>query len=192
MEISIEKCILLSQGLNTLLRIPGIPYKKVYWLDKNRKKLETPLNKWNKKVQEVFGEFATQIPDVSFVPMEKYGEFKKALETAARFEEGEGLKFNDFQEICKKFEVKSNFAGQKRLTTKNKEEYEKVLNEIAESWVEGLELDTIEMDEKLEAALEQLPGEIQLAIGIILTEPEKTEAPSTIIIPSKKVFPGAH
>jgi len=190
MEISIEQVILLSQALNTLLRVAGIPYKEVYWLDKNRKKLETPIKKWNTKVQEIFDECATQIPDVSFVPMEKYGEFKKALEVASRFEtENGGLKLSDFTEICQKFEVKSNFAGSKRIMAKDKEDYEKRLNDIAESWKEELDLTKVTLDPKLEQALEHLPGELQLAVGLIIQEPKEEEV-STIILPKKNVFPG--
>lgn len=79
--MSIESIVRAKNALDKLLAQPGIPYKKAYWLDRNRKFLEPSVKKWFGENKEIFKKYIDPIKKV--MTPEKMEEYKEEVNKMA-------------------------------------------------------------------------------------------------------------
>lgn len=187
-KLTIEEAIEANQAINTLLQMPGIEPKKTYWLDKNNKKLLSVIKKWEPIHREIIYMHSAIVPTASFVPPNKYSEFKEELirlvcSPEELDDDGDALK-----ELFIKYETTSEYAGKKVIPAENMKAYTEEIDQKSEEFnksMEEIEFAKIIVDQMFSIALSRVPGKVQLAISYML----ELESESNIIRPSKNGRP---
>ena len=179
--LGIAEIMKVKQSIDMLLRMAGIPFQKTYWLDNLRKKLSTPMNKWKDTFTPIFEKYAVKIPAEPFVPPSKYQEFKKVLmDRVEGCEEGEV--YSSYGNLFAKYEITSEHSGQSAIPIESQKSYEAERDKAAGEFQAEIEYNKIEVDDNFMAVLQNLPGELQLALTFMFADEEK---PSGIILPFK-------
>lgn len=174
--LNIDHIVKAHQAIIKLLSQPGLDRKRVYWLDRNRAKLEPFVKEWFQVIMPaVQGKFMEDIPQVSFVPMGKYEEFKNRL--VALVEKGIVFPSDELTGLFTKYEVQ---AKEKRgIPIEKGEDYQKEINAAVIAFEREVEYGEVVLDKVLEQLLLKLNGDEVVAIGFMFEEA------GLIAIPSK-------
>lgn len=189
-KLSMEKALQVSQIITKLLSFNGIERKKVYWLSRNREKLQPIVGEGFKKASEVMAKFTVDVSDEGFVPVVKYQEFKKELMNSLSFLQTEEVLTLDYLKSAwestkatfEKYEVKP--AVKSGVPVERREEYQKALKEELEAMGEReYEYAEIIADRIFDQVLQKLTGEEMTTIEFMLEEPPAISiAPGTVLM----------
>ena len=185
--LGILEIIKANEAVHALLAQPGIVFQKNYWLDRLRKNLVAPLNKWQEISRQLFLKYAVEIPKTSFILYDKYQEFKKELIHLIEVENDGSILVDEFLKrfyaLFEKYEVTSKSPGTFAIPIESKEQYDKEIKELAEGFEREIKYGKIDIDQPLMNVFQKISGESQLAIAFVLSE----ERPSGLIVmPGKK------
>ena len=177
--LSIEEIVKAKNAIDKLLQYQGIPRKKAYWLDRNRKALEPSIKKWTMVItKEIFEKFAVDMPEGVFIPPIKYPEFKKEILILTTFMVKEiDLKEKEVDILFNKYEIKAESS--KGIPIEKSKEYNDAIQKAAEEFQKEIEYAEITADNELDQIMKSLSGEDQIAIEFMLEEQS-----------SLQVFPG--
>jgi len=177
-KLKLEQVMKAAKALDVMLQQPGIPYKKAYWFDRNRKKIISTVKSWYKRAQEIQEKFAVEIPKEPFVDFNRYNAFKAgmlgALEKvlaltkmeADKVEEGRKL----IRDVFLEHETIPPGEGLKGVPLTERTAYEKEMNAEAEAFETEVEVAEIEVDAVLEGILQKLVGEDQVALSFMFKD----------------------
>jgi hypothetical protein len=157
MALNIVQVLNSNAAIVSLLRKPGLPPERVYWLDRLRKKLEPHIKRYERQRQEVFLKHSIIAPNITFVPYHAYAAFKEEILNNTKY--GIGL-----DETFANYETVSEHAGQRVVEVEKREVFEKDLEEIESSMECEIEFNKIGYDAFVESALTGIPGELQLSL----------------------------
>lgn len=167
----IELIIAAHSSLSKLLSQSGAFSKKLYWLGRNLDGLD-PLHKsWQKQMQAVFQKYAEEAPSGKVIPTNSYAVFKKELLAAS-----EKCLLSDVSilEIMEKYEVQEG-RGEKAILPHNFADYQKTVQDLADSLSEEIEYMVIDLDEDLEKIIaERLTGNEARTIFYMLRYPSES------------------
>jgi hypothetical protein len=174
-KLNIEQVIKARDAIAKLLSFTGIDRKRVYWLSKNKMKLEARMKEWFTIIlPEIYARYAIDIPVSPFVPVTKYEEFKKELiELTGK----EGSGWDNFMEglnqIFTKYEVTSD--NKRGIPNEKGEEYQKEIQSVVEASAREIEIQEIITDRVLDNILPKLTGDEISSIEFMLQEPSPIE-----------------
>jgi hypothetical protein len=166
--VKMQDVIGAKLAIDRILTMPGLPYKKAYWLDRNRKSMAGPLKKWQEHHHEIFEKYSIDIPNFPFVPIDRYKELKAAV---MKIDFASENALDKLKSTFETFEVAGADSEAKKGVppTKVKQYQEEVNAEMIKLEVE-IEFTEIELDPVIEQILSQIPGELQLAMSFMLKE----------------------
>ena len=174
--MTLEELMKAKGALDALLALAGIPHKKAYWLDRNRKSLMPTVKKWYTDMQVIGEKYAETIPSFPFIPTEDYHAFKTELfsiidKTIPEPVTVEGTELKkDIILVFVKYEKASDSAGKKGIPMEDRAVYEKEVNEAVEKFYADLEVYPVELNPDLESVLQKLSGDEQAALSFIFEE----------------------
>lgn len=175
--MTLEEMYVTHAAVNSILRVPGLGIKKVYWLDKLRKQIEKHLRAFEINRESLVEEYAVTIPPTPIVPALEYPRFKEDLLNA--WVNGE-----DVRGVLEKYEKISDHAGQKGVEIHQRKEFEVAMQALAQSCSREIEYAELVFDHVVEQVLSQLPGDLQLAIMFVFNKDIKE--PDIIVVPSSQ------
>lgn len=188
-KLDMEKALQVSQIITKLLSFNGIERKKVYWLSRNREKLQPIVNEGFKKATEVAMRFNVEIPNEGFIPVVKYQAFKKELMASLSFLQTQDVLTLDYlkaswesaKAIFEKYEVKSSVRT--GVPVEQREEYQKSLKEELDAMDEmEYEFTEIVSDRGLDQVLQNLTGEELVTIEFMLEEPSLIKEGTGVVL----------
>ena len=156
-------------ALDALLALAGIPHKKAYWLDRNRKALMPSMKNWHATAQAVAEKYAEVIPSFPFIPTESYHSFKEEMKQTV-FDVTKTIDSEKMEALFTKYEKLSDSAGKKGIPMEDRVVYEKEINEAAEKFSTDIETYPVELNPDLESVLQKLSGDEQAALSFIFEE----------------------
>lgn len=174
--LNIDHLVKAKRAIDKLLSQPGLDRKKVYWLARNRDKLDHFVKDWfTVIVPSIQKCYMEDIPQTPFVPMSKYGAFKKELSglVSRGYYGGDPVTDEEMGKLFTKHEV---VAKEKQgIPAEKGEEYQKQINEAVIAFEKEVEYQEIVIDKILEILLTKLTGEEVVAIEFMLEEPSPLE-----------------
>ena len=180
-KLNMEKALQISQIITKLLSFNNIERKKVYWLSRNREKLQPIVGEGFKKASEVAMRFNVEIPNEGFVPVVKYQAFKKELMAIVTSLEMSMTEMELVKSVFEKYEVKP--AVKSGVPVERREEYQKVLkDELGAMGEREYEYAEIIADRTFDQVLQKLTGEEMATIEFMLEEPPAISVASTVLM----------
>lgn len=171
LSLKILEVVRMYAALDTLINMSGISYKKLYWLDRNRKVLLPVFKRWQKVAAEITDKYYVSAPEFAFVSAENYPAFKEEL---LRYEQAE----SSILPICEKYEIK--LPQGRGIPPEKSREVNYEVAEAAEKFpLSEIDIYMIVVDEPFEFVLKNLPGDMQLDLapmlvvnhtGLVMTE----------------------
>lgn len=173
-EMNIMEAIKCKQAIDQLLYYPGIHYKKVYWLDRNRQKLMPLIKKWTSgPLKEIREKYEVEIPPTPFVRFTDYPKFKAELLAVM---ENPVFGNEHILAVLDKYEMaKDPKDPDKGIPLEHNNTFNKEIEEAAKDLNAEIEYVIIDIDKTLENALQNIPGEMVLALEFMLREPSALE-----------------
>lgn len=164
----IELIIAAYNSLSKLLAQSGAFSKKLYWLGRNLDGLEPLYKNWQKQMQSVFQGYAEEVPAGKVIPANAYTAFKKELLT-----EGCLLSEDTILKIMEKYETQEG-KGEKAILPHNFADYQKAVQDLADSLSEEIEYMVVDLDDDLEKVIaERLTGNEARTIFYMLRYPSE-------------------
>lgn len=170
--LNIDEMIKAKNAIDSLLSQKGIPFKKAYCLDRNRKWLIPPIKHWfDGPCKEIFEKHAIDVPPVKFIPFTQYVNFKRDLLKAIDEVSGASER-KEIQDVFTKYEIVPKGKEVVRgIPIEEREAHKKDLDKAAEEFQKEIVFSKIELDETLEKVLQNIPGEQQVALSFMFEEP---------------------
>jgi len=175
--LSIEQVMKAKYAIDQILQFPGIPNKKVHWLNRNREHLLPYVKKWIKKLsEEIQPKYTVELAPDPIIPWDNYQPFKKELlagmkEESRKNPDEKVLVINEicFFDLLKKYEYIPKVS--KGIPKEKMEEYNNEAKEAALKEDIDFEFYEIVKSKEIVNVLQQLSGEMQLALEFMFEEP---------------------